>query len=333
MQNKVYNTKAIVEAGLICGIIVILMLIEGYVPVISVVGTLMLPVSVTLLYIRHGYKVTITAIVVSTIITAMMFNPITAVLSALSFGLIGMTLGYCIKKEVKASTTILLLSVVSLVVTILTIVLTLALIQKTSFTTFITKNINDMNSTMKETSEMMKSMYKNMGMTQEQLKQLDVLTDTISVENMMRTLGAGLIVISFMSAYVNYVFSKVILRRFKYEMKPTTSFSMLYLDSRAGVIVMLPVLIGIILMKKNIPIGEYIFYSSIIIMFLVFTIIGISVTAYFLKNKFNLQRPIIILIIVFTGLTPILLLMYFFVGLSDMLMDFRKINPNRIFGI
>ncbi|GLC30438.1 YybS family protein [Clostridium omnivorum] len=333
MQNRVYNTKAIVEAGLISGIIVILMLITGYVPVISVVGTLMLPVPVTLLYIRHGYKVAITAIVVSTVLTAMMFNPVTALLSALSFGLIGITLGYCIKKETKASTTILLLSLVSLVVSVLTIVLTIALIQKTTFTSFITKSINDMNTAMKMSSDMLKDMYKNIGMTQDQLKQLDMLTSMFSVENIMRLLGAGFIIQAFMSAYVNYVFSKAILKRFKYEMKPMTSFSRLYLDSRVGVIILLPVLIGIILMKKSIPAGEYIFYSATYIMQLVFLIIGMSVVVYFLKNKFNLQRPIIILIIVFTALNPVFSQIFFYVGLIDMLMDFRKINPNRIFGI
>lgn len=333
MQNRVYNTKAIVEAGLISGIIVILMLITGYVPVISVVGTLMLPVPVTLLYIRHGYKVAITAIVVSTILTAMMFNPVTALLSALSFGLIGMTLGYCIKKETKASTTILLLSLVSLVVSILTIVLTIALIEKTTFTSFITKSISDMNTAMKMSSDMIKGMYKNIGMTQDQLKQIDMLTSMFTVENIMRLLGAGFIVQAFMSAYVNYVFSKAILKRFKYEMKPMTPFSRLYLDSRVGVAILLPVLIGIILMKKNIPAGEYIFYSAQYIMMAVFLITGISVVVYFLKNKFNLQKPIIILIIVFTVLNPLFSQIFFYVGLIDMVMDFRKINPNRIFGI
>lgn len=333
MQNRVYSTKAIVETGIISGIIVVVMLITGYIPVISVVGTLMLPIPVTLLYIRHGYKVAISAIVVSTIITAMMFNPVTALLSALSFGLIGMTLGYCIKKETKVSTTILLLSVISLVVTILTIFLSLALIEKTSFTTFITKTLNTLSTTMKESMDMVKGINKNIGMTQEQLKQMDALYSAFSVESMMRILGGVVILQSFMAAYINYVFSKAILKKFKYEMKPMTPFSMLYLDSRVGLLVLLPVLIGMILLKKGVPIGEYIFFSAQMIMQFVFLVIGISVVVYFLKNRFKLQKPIIILIIVFTALNPLFTLIYFFAGLVDMIMDFRRINPNRIFKI
>ena len=70
MQNKVYSTKAIVEAALISVIISVIMIITGYLPYFSFIGIFILPIPVTILYIRHNYKVTITAILLSIILTS-----------------------------------------------------------------------------------------------------------------------------------------------------------------------------------------------------------------------------------------------------------------------
>ena len=59
MQNRIYNTKAVIEAGLISALIVVIMLINVYVPIFSIFGMFILPVPVTVLYIRHNYKVTL----------------------------------------------------------------------------------------------------------------------------------------------------------------------------------------------------------------------------------------------------------------------------------
>src|SRR5665647_547675 len=124
MKNKGYSTKAIVEVSLISVIISVIMIVTGYLPIVSFIGTLILPIPVAILYIRHNNKITITAIVLSIILTSLVYNPIMAIYSAITYSVIGITLGYCVKNNKKSSITLLFLAIGSAI----SIVLTLSLI-------------------------------------------------------------------------------------------------------------------------------------------------------------------------------------------------------------
>lgn len=330
MKNRKYNTKSTVEAGLISGIIVILMLITGYVPVISFMGTLLLPVPVALLYIRHDIKVALTAVAASAIITATLFNPIRALLSAISFASVGITMGYSIKKDKSSTTTIFLLTVVSLIASVITIVLSITLIQKTTFVEFFTKTINDLNEAIKESANMAKNFYANAGMSKEQLAQMDALFANLNVDFFINAFGAIMIMQGFFSALMNYIVAKAILTRLGYSIKRVVPFTEIYMPNLAGILFILPLLIGMFLQSKNIAIGKPILVSGQYVMSYAFILIGLSVVTYFLKNRFRLGKGTMVLIILFTVFNPLFLNIYIFIGLADMLFDFRKINPHRI---
>ncbi len=330
MENRRYNTKSIVEAGLISAIIVVLMLITGYVPMLSFMGTLILPVPVALLFIRHDIKVTIAAIVVSAIITASLFNPIQALMSAISFGLIGLTLGYCIKKDKSSNYTLLLLAVVSLIATILTYILTIFLIQNTTITVFITRTINEINIAFKESIDMAKAFYSKAGMTEEQFKQMDAVVAIFNSDFLINSFAAILVMQAMLSAFLNYVTAKAVLKRLGYAMKSMTPFTQLYISSLAGALVVLPVPLGVYLKAKNLPLGDPILTSGTMLMQYTFLIVGISVAAYYLKNRFKLSKGVIILIVLFTAFNPVFSSMFLYLGIADMIIDFRKVNPNRI---
>ena len=83
MENKNYSTKAIVEAALISVIISVIMILTSYLPIVSFIGTLILPIPVAILYIRYNTKVTVTAIFLSIILTSILFNPIRAIYAAI----------------------------------------------------------------------------------------------------------------------------------------------------------------------------------------------------------------------------------------------------------
>lgn len=330
MENRKYNTKAIVEAGLISAVIVVLMLITGYVPIISFMGTLILPVPVALLFIRHDIKVTVAAIVISCLITAMLFNPIQAVLSAISFGLIGLTLGYSIKKDKSSNFTLLLLAIMSLIATVLTYIITIALIQKTTFAAFFTSFVNELNLALSESVAMVKSFYGKVGMTSEQLAQLDSMFAMFNTEFLINAFAAIVLFQSLISAYFNYITAKAILRRLGYQMKKMTPFSQLYINSLAGAFIVMPVPLGVYLKAKGIPIGDPILVSGQIIMQYTFLVVGISVAVYFLKNRFKLTNGIITLIVLFAAFNVLFARIFLYIGLADMIIDFRKVNPNRI---
>lgn len=330
MENRVYKTKSVVEAGIISAIIVLLMIITNYVPFINFLGALILPVPVALLYIRHELKITVLAIVVSVILSSVLFNPIQAVLSALSFSFIGLILGYAIKKDKNSSYTIFLLTLMSFIATVLTIVLTAVVIQKTSLNVFFTKFVNDLSEAMKQSIELSKSIYTKMGISQAQMVQMESIYAKFTPE-LFINMGAGMLILgAFSSSVINYIVAKAILKRLGYNLKKIRSFMELYINSFAGAIIIAPIPLGVYLQAKNIPIGNPILMSGQLIMQDVFAVIGISVVAYFLKHKFKLSKGSITLIIIAAFFIPIFAQVFLYIGLADMMFDFRRINPDKI---
>jgi uncharacterized protein YybS (DUF2232 family) len=330
MEDRKYNTKSIVEAGLISAIIVVLMLITGYVPIMSFMGTLVLPVPVALLFIRHDIKVTLAAIAVSSIITAMLFNPIQALLSAIAFGLTGISLGYSIKKDKSSNYTLFMLAVVSLIATIITYAITIKVIQKTTYAAFFTKFVSDLNSALTESIAMAKSFYAKAGMASDQLAQLDTMFEMFNAQFLINAFAAIMIFQALFSAYLNYVSAKAILRRLGYHMKKMTPFSQMYMNSLVGAFIVMPLPLGVYLKAKGYPVGDPILVSGQIIMQYTFLVIGLSVAVYFLKNRFKLTNGVITLIVLFTAFNVVFARIFVYLGLADMIFDFRKINPNRI---
>ena len=171
MENKNYSTNAIVEASLISVIISVIMIVTGYLPIVSFIGTLILPIPVAILYIRHNNKITITAIFLSIILTSLVYNPIMAIYSAITYSIIGIALGYCVKKNKRSSITLLFLAIGSAISNILTIAFSLLFIAKVSFVEFISKFVG-LNEAINEKSsfEGAKGLYLQAGITPKQIK-------------------------------------------------------------------------------------------------------------------------------------------------------------------
>lgn len=332
MENKNYNTKAIVEAALISVMISVIMIITGYLPIVSFIGTLILPIPVAILYIRHNTKITITAIFVSIILTSLVYNPIMAIYSAITYSTVGIALGYCVKKNKKSSTTLLFLTISSVISNILTIAFSMMFIEKVGFVNFISKNLEFFKKTMETSLDKVKVIYSQAGITPEQLKILDKNFEMIKKMDVMLILiliPTTIFVISFISAYLNYIVSRAILKKLNYTMEEVLPFSRVYVSNIVGAVLIGIVCIGIIFSAKKITGGEYILNSSQILMQFVFMINGLAATTYFLRVKRNLSKPVVVLILVLTSLSP-LGTIYFSIGLMEMAFDFRKLDPYRI---
>ena len=332
MENKNYSTKAIVEAALISVIISVIMIITGYLPIVSFIGTLILPIPVAILYIRHNNKITITATFLSIILTSLVYNPIMAIYSAITYSIIGIALGYCVKKNKKSSITLIILAIASAVSNILTIAFSMLFIEKVSFVSFLSKGLELMKQTMKVSLDQAKSIYAGMGITPEQLKVLDKNFEAINkvdVALVLALVPAVIFAISFISAYLNYIVSRAILNRLNYEMEEILPFSRVYVSNIIGAVLIGTVCIGIILSTKKIPGGDYILNSSQLLVQIVFTINGLAASTYFLRVKRNLSKPVVLLILIFTTLSP-LGTIYFSIGLMEMAFDFRRLDPYRI---
>lgn len=326
MYNRTTNTKSIVEAGLNAALVVAIMLMNAYVPAFSLIGTFLLPIPITILYIRYDYKVTIGSIFVSAILVALLVGPLTALNSSVVYGLTGLALGYCIRRKKSFTSTLGLLTIASSIGTAFSYYIFGYLLSKGGITGLLQETIN----ALQESKNMAISIYKQMGVDTAQIEPLLKSFDMFTIEMLLTLFPAMIILGGFFSAYINYIVTKSILKRFKYEMPSMTPFTRVYFDNRIAAVLIIIMCIGIILSSNNITAGGFLSTSGLMILGFAFIIDGIAVVSYFLKNRFNMSKGIIILIIIFSIMSQ-LGNIYIFIGFADMIFDFRKVDPNSLF--
>lgn len=324
MHNRVYNTRAIIESGLLIIFIVIIKLLNTYIPFFELVGFFILPIPITVIYIRHNYKVTIGAIVVSAVLLLMIFDPLTALTSSIMVGFAGITLGYCIKHDKKASTTILFLAIAFIIVWIINVTIYSTLIDKGGIVAILDKSIKAMN----ESFNMVKGTYMKMGISKEQIASMENMYKNINTDSILKVMPFSLIMLSICLAYLNYTITRNILKRLNYTMREIKPFSQLYINTRIGTIVGLIFIIGLLLNRSNIALKEYIVICSQAVFQLTVMLNGLAVATYYLRRKYNLSKAVTVLILIFTS-TSQFYVIYVYAGLLDIIFDFRKLDPYR----
>lgn len=321
MQNRSYSTKSVVEAGLISTLIVVIMLANVYVPILSIVGSFILPIPITVLYIRHNFKVTLAAVVVSSIIVAMISDPLSAFQCLIILSTVGIALGYCVKHRKSNSITLIILTLISAIGITINLVILAHLAGKPGIVDFIAKQLQD-------SVSMTRQMYAGAGLTKEQAAMLNSVEQFTQVDYLSKSLLLMLCGAGFISAYLNYYVTRVILKKLKYETVEPKPFMYFFVNSKVAAIIAIFILIGVLLTKNNISIGSSITTSGYGILVIILLLNGVALVSYYLKNKFNMSKLISNLIIIFTFFSfyPV----YVCLGLVDVLLDFRKLDLNRI---
>lgn len=327
-MNRKYNTNEIVEAGLITGIIVVLMLITGYVPILNIVSTLLLPLPVTVLALRRGYKLSFLSVVIGTILVAMVFDPITAVQSALTFGFLGISLAYCIKNEKSFGQTIIVMSFAAFASSILSTALYSGLVLKDGING-IYGQADKAIAMFKDTYESIKKTFSANNLDSTAMKQYDEMLKIMTPEFLIKMFLGCIFAYSMITAYINYLVAEKVLKRLKYNMKEPTPFRLLNFDAKLGLAVVLVMFAGSIFAKYKIPAGEYMYSSANYVLMFILTVQGISVITYFLLERLRLPKAGVIAIIIL-GISFIATFAIY-LGLADLLFDFRKINKNSLF--
>ncbi|OAA93143.1 YybS family protein [Clostridium coskatii] len=324
MQNKTYNTRALAEAGLTIALTVIIMLVNIYVPIASLVANFIVPIPITILYIRHNYKVTLISVIASGIFIAMFYNPIYAISSMIMVGFTGVVLGYCVKNKKNFGTTIIFLSIAMALGTTIYTTIYITLMSNDGIYGFVSKIVKNFNQSM----EISKSIYQQAGVSSSQLAPIEDLIKMFTPEYIMRLIPGVIIASSVILAYLNYTITRAVLKKLKYEVNEAKPFNQWYMNTRIGTLVGVILVLGILFNRNNMAIGQYLINSSGLILELVFLLDGVSLVTYYLMNRYKVSKKIIVLIIVFTVMTK-LSLVYGLAGFIDMVFDFRKLDPYR----
>lgn len=321
MNNSLNNTRAMVEAALMSVLVFIMLLIVALIPVIGQLGAFVLPVPITIVYLRHNKKFAFSTIIVSTILISIFYNPIMAIASAVYYGIIGIALGYAIKNKKGFTKTFGLSVLANLIGSIINSVLYIYV--------FMGMTINDILQNLINSLKLSVDLSEKMGLINAQNQQQIDLLRSIDLNMVYTILPASIILATLLSAYLNYIISKIILKKLKFDMEPVPQFTHWYMDNRIGALLIVICCIGILVSSKFINLGQTILTSSYFVLTMLLTLQGISIIAYFLKINMKMKKDFIIFICICLGLSP-LAQFIFALGIVDLIMDIRGIDPNSL---
>lgn len=313
MENRNQKTKALVEASMISALTVVISLVLIF-TTLDVLASVIIPIPLTIIYIRRNLKYSIGTLLISTILVGIFSNPFQAFASTLIFGAVGICLGYFITKKYSAYKIIGIMG--------LLIALSLFIYLYIYSTLIYNGGINGM-------VERMANMTKGLDLSNtKNLAMIEQIKKFWTKDTLLKILPSSLIVGGYIFAYMNYMITKSVLKRLNYEMSEMIQFTKIFIPSIVGASIFIIYLFGVILTMKKVSIGGYLTMSSQIVLQCIFTLQGICVFSYFLLNKYKISKGIIAIIII-VSMVYQLSLSFAIIGLIDLILDFRKIYPNR----
>lgn len=318
MEDRV-PTKSIVEGAFLAAITAILFIISIYIPLLGTLVSFLCPLPIIILYLRHSLKFTIISVFVSGVLVSIIAGPLQGLMVLLGFGILGVTLGYAIKKELSSNEIILLGSIASLSSKIIIILIGIwfldinpLIFDVDQIDRIITQSLN---------------FYQSIGLTGEQLDFLkESLSQTLNIFRIV--FPAMLILASIFDVFINYIVARVVLKRFGYNLPGFSSFS----NWRAPKSFFWSYFLGIILIflgvKYNIALLNKIGLNVQIFFTLTFFVCGLSLVG-FLLERYKIKSFVKWIIYIMICIQPIFSQIATWIGMLDVWIDFRKLILNK----
>jgi uncharacterized protein YybS (DUF2232 family) len=323
MQDKISNTRAITESGIMAAILVIIMLFTSYIVTLSLLAYIILPTVVALIYIRNGAKYSVVAVIIALILGFVLTGLINIITVGTVLPFVGIPLGYCIKNKKKPVNTIIYSSIGFLIVTGINVFILPLFFYPNGIIGAVDYFVKTWNQWLNQS----KDIYLNAGVSKDIVNQMLTtyrMTDTICFEILPVTM---IFAAAFLGA-INYKITESIFKKLKISMEKRRNFTYFYVPNLMVAFLIIFICIGLLLQNKNMIIGEYIYISAILIFSTLLLLDAIAYTAYFLRNRFRLPKPLIILLIFI--FIMIFNSWFVLVGVIDSIFDFRKLDSNRI---
>lgn len=312
------STKSLVESAILTAITVVLVLLTLYIPVLYMIGLFLWPLPITFIYIRHGAKYSIMSLVVTGIITAISYDPISALNISATFGLVSIILGYCLKNKKDFFFSIILMSAAMFISLILVMKL---------FSFFMGQDIISMlTQQMNEMRQIAMQMYSQMGVPKETQ---DIALNAFPTAEVLKTmLPIGLLIGSIAMAFISYVVAGKVFKRFGYNYSKVKPFSEWYISVQFVMGIIGLVLLSYLMVYFKIKNSQMLYINTIILLQFVFIIDGLATVDFFMKKK-DVAKGLRIFILIFLMLSQIGRLLIF-VGIIDYALNLRKLDMKRI---
>lgn len=308
--------KPMVEGGILSAIAIIFAFMSAYLPVIGAFANLAWPVPIILLGVRHGYRASLMATIVSGILIALLMHPLHAVSVVVGFGLIGIVLGYAFRHEFSAAKAMAWGSAASLV--------SKAAVLAIGFFVVGVNPFNMQGDVMVQAFDEVVGIYQKLGMKEADIEQMRTMMKAMA-DIIPIILPAGFAMAAVVDTYLNFVLSKAVLKKLGHQVPGFPPFKEWTLPS--GIAYALAVALVMLYWGKSreIELLTNVGMNLQVICTMLLVLQGLALF-YFLADKYNLSRwtrgIILFLLLTNSFFTQLLMLS----GVFDMLIDYRRLK-------
>ena len=260
------STRSVVESGILTALMIVFAMIGLSVPMLGFFGSILVPMTIAVVGVRHGFRWSILSVVSAVIAIAFLLGPLTALIEGGVFGVIGILIGYGLRKQWSVSRLLIFPA----------LVLMLAVVVQFWASAWV-MNLDPAQmwtSLGEQLEETMHDMYVNQGLSEEQIGvAMDSLQDQLSI--MKKILVAGLFCSGIAISYIiNYLTRLVLGRIGTYEIPEIPTIQGWRIPDWALHIF----LVGLIsyFVKQYVPFLEYIGYNLMYLGGIMLFIRGIS---------------------------------------------------------
>ncbi len=318
------NVRGITEGALFAALTIILSLLGYYVPFLTVIIYIILPIPTILMYKRFGLVYAFLEAVTASLLLFLFIDPINTIIIACNIAVPGILLGYSYYAKKSGGIRVLFGYFGSLVALIVEIVLS-QVVMGVPFVEEFTNEINTMTQTVLDT-------YQNAG-----LLQGDNATTLVNSVNQVKDMLLMLLPTIFLTlplmvSYCTVLFTDLLFHRLGIKYQPIKPLTEWQLPDSAKNFIAITTLIIFLLnyFLQDSPYYIYTYTIELIIMGL-FTLMGFSFIFWYLNVKFKRKLVFVrVLIVLLCLLVSWLLTLVSLIGIFDTYFGIRKFVLNRI---
>lgn len=328
MEQKI-STRGLTESAIMAALISVIVILSSYFSFLYGIAMMILPIIVAVVHYRHDFKYSAGCVIVSMVITSIMFNPITGVTMGVSYGIVGIALGYAVRKKYKPYRILIYTILASGIAITLDFALTGILISGQNIFEFMKSQAVELSDIFAVSIDQSVKMYESIGVTGKQIEMMNQMKSVITPELILMIFPSVIVIASFLQGYVCYLLFSVILSKLRYAKLEVIKFSDFYVTNLVGAALIGIMCIALILYGRGFQWGITVYNSVYMITLVILGINGIAATQYFFTKRLMLPKAARVLIIIAVFIMGMFFI-FGIIGFVEMLLDFRRLDPHRL---
>ncbi len=317
MKDGFGDTRALVEAGKLAALTVVLSLLVAYFPLFSFITLAICPIPILVISVRHGLKHGFLTAITAGILTAVLVGVLEAIPIFLLVLLLGVGQGLAIKSGLRATRT--------LAIGVVAVILSLVIL---AFLVYFSTGVNivaEQARAFEEALAIQKEIYLRAGLSQKEVEsQLEAVRNMAKVLPFI--LPAGAVVFSCWVSLLNFLVSSQALKRVGFQVPSLPRFREWQLPwyFAWGYILGLAAVLFRSFFGEHSRLAFLVGMNLLIVFISLFLIQGISITTFFF-DKYRLSRGVKIALSALAFLAQLLFYGLSWLGLLDTWFDYRKL--------